>query len=66
VPGTIPHFGHQWQARLGATGYLAMGGEMIDATVVPAPKQRNTEKEKVAIKEGRIPEHCIRPVKAAG
>lgn len=33
-----------------------MGGQIIDATVVPAPKQRNTEEEKVAIKEGRIPE----------
>jgi hypothetical protein len=35
-------------------GYLAMGGQIIDATVVPAPKQRNTEAEKAAIKEGRI------------
>ncbi|KAJ8139023.1 hypothetical protein OY671_007764, partial [Metschnikowia pulcherrima] len=37
-------------------GYLAMGGQIIDATVVPAPKQRNTEAEKAAIKEGRVPE----------
>ena len=37
-------------------GYLAMGGQIIDATVVPAPKQRNTEAEKTAIKEGRVPE----------
>lgn len=35
--------------------YLAMGGQIIDATVVPAPKQRNTEEEKAAIKDGRIP-----------
>jgi hypothetical protein len=33
-----------------------MGGQIIDATVVPAPKQRNTKEEKAAIKEGRIPE----------
>jgi len=38
--------------------YLAMGGEVVDATVVPAPKQRNTEDEKAAIKEGKIPERC--------
>lgn len=37
-------------------GYLAMGGQIIDATVVPAPKQRNTEAEKAAIKEGQVPE----------
>jgi transposase, IS5 family len=33
-----------------------MGGQIIDATVVPAPKQRNTEEDKAAIKDGRIPE----------
>lgn len=37
-------------------GYLAMGGQIIDATVVPAPRQRNTEDEKAAIKQGKIPE----------
>jgi len=30
-------------------GYLAMGGQIIDASVVPAPKQRNTKEEKAAI-----------------
>lgn len=32
------------------------GGQIIDASVVPAPKQRNTEEEKAAIKDGRIPD----------
>jgi IS5 family transposase len=40
-----------------------MGGQIIDATVVPAPKQRNTEAEKTAIKEGRVPEEW-KPAKA--
>jgi hypothetical protein len=40
-----------------------MGGQIIDATVVPAPKQRNTQAEKIAIKEGRIPEGW-KPAKA--
>ncbi|MFX9642503.1 IS5/IS1182 family transposase, partial [Acinetobacter baumannii] len=44
-------------------GYLAMGGQIVDATVVPAPKQRNTEAEKAAIKEGRVPEDW-KPAKA--
>lgn len=44
------------EAALKERGYLAMGGQIIDATVVPAPKQRNTEAEKAAIKEGRVPE----------
>ena len=34
-------------------GYLAMGGQIVDATLVAAPKQRNTEPEKAAIKEGK-------------
>ena len=47
----------RFDAALTDRGYLAMGGQIIDATVVPAPKQRNTQEEKAAIKEGRIPEH---------
>jgi Transposase domain (DUF772) len=46
----------RFDAALTDRGYLAMGGQIIDATVVPAPKQRNTEEEKAAIKEGRIPD----------
>ena len=34
----------------------AMGGQIIDASIVAAPKQRNTDGEKRDIKEGRIPE----------
>jgi transposase, IS5 family len=33
-----------------------MGGQIIDATIVAAPKQRNTEAEKREIRQGRIPE----------
>ena len=39
-----------------ASGYLAMGGQIVDATIVAAPKQRNTQAEKDAIKDGHIPE----------
>lgn len=46
----------RFDAALTDRGYLAMGGQIIDATVVPAPKQRNTQEEKAAIREGRIPE----------
>lgn len=46
----------RFDAALKERGYLAMGGQIIDASVVPAPKQRNTEDEKAAIKEERIPE----------
>lgn len=41
---------------IGDAGYLPMSGQIVDATLVAAPKQRNTETEKADIKAGRIPE----------
>src|SRR6202047_5115929 len=37
-------------------GYLAMGGQIIDATIVSAPKQHNSGEENETIKEGETPE----------
>ena len=45
-----------YKSALTKAGFLAMGGQIIDASLVPAPKQRNTESEKADIKAGRIPE----------
>jgi transposase, IS5 family len=42
--------------ELRTAGYLALSGQLVDASIVAAPKQRNTRAEKQAIKEGRIPE----------
>lgn len=33
--------------HLTTVGYLAMGGQIVDATIVAAPKQRNSDAEKV-------------------
>src|ERR1700745_2021372 len=46
----------RFDEALRASGYLAMGGQIIDAAIVAAPKQRNTGEEKNAIKQGRIPD----------
>jgi transposase, IS5 family len=48
-------------------GYLAMGGQIVDASLVAAPRQRNTEEEKEAIKEGKKAAHIWpdKPAKAA-
>ena len=46
----------RFDATLKAAGYLAMGGQIVDATIVAAPKQRNTEAERAAIKAGQTPE----------
>ena len=41
---------------LRAHGFLAMGGQIIDATIVAAPRQRNSRDENAAIKAGQTPE----------
>jgi transposase, IS5 family len=46
----------RFDAALREASFLAMSGQIVDATIVAAPKQRNTIEEKKAIKEGRIPE----------
>jgi hypothetical protein len=45
----------RFDAALRAAGYIAMSGQIVDATLVAAPRQRNTAEEKAAIKAGRIP-----------
>ncbi|WP_246697032.1 transposase [Methylobacterium planeticum] len=45
-----------YEAALRQAGFLAMGGQIVDATVVAAPKQRNTEAEKADLKAGRVPD----------
>jgi IS5 family transposase len=56
----------RFDAALRAAGYIAMGGQIVDASLISAPKQRNTEAEKAAIKEGRIPEDWkAKPAKLA-
>ena len=46
----------RFDATLKAAGYLAMSGQIVDATIVAAPKQRNTEAERAALKAGETPE----------
>lgn len=55
-PKAIDRLFARLYAALTDRGYLAMSGQIIDATVVPAPKQSNTEDEKAAIKQGKPPE----------
>ena len=33
-----------------------MGGQIVDATIVAAPKQRNSDAEKADIKAGKVPD----------
>jgi IS5 family transposase len=44
-----------YEAALTRAGFLAMGGQIVDASIVAAPKQRTTDGEKADIKAGRVP-----------
>lgn len=46
----------RFDATLRQSGYIAMSGQIVDASLVAAPRQRNTEDEKKAIKQGRVPD----------
>lgn len=54
----------RFDATLRGSGYIAMSGQIIDATLVAAPRQRNTAAEKAEIKAGLVPaEWQSRPAK---
>ncbi len=44
-----------FDGHLKAKGYLAMGGQIIDATIVPAPRQRNSRDDNATVKSGKTP-----------
>ena len=45
----------QFAGQLAGLGYRARKGQLVDATLVPAPVQRNTREENARIKEGKPP-----------
>jgi len=54
--GAIGPLFERFDATLRQSGYIAMSGQIVDASLIAAPRQRNSEDEKKAIKEGRIPD----------
>jgi IS5 family transposase len=46
----------QFDAMLDAHGFRASGGQIIDATFVEAPRQRNGRDDNQTIKDGKVPE----------
>ena len=43
----------RFETALRDAGYIAMSGQLVNSTLVAAPKQRNTDKEKKDIKAGK-------------
>jgi len=65
--GTLSRVMKAFDWQLKKKGYIPIGGQIVDATLVSAPKQRNTEDEKEAIKEGKSADEIWpdEPAKAA-
>jgi IS5 family transposase len=53
--GVIEELFEMFETYLRSQGLQARGGQIIDATLVPVPKQRNTREENAEIKAGRLP-----------
>ena len=51
----------RFHQQLAARGYVARAGQMIDATFVEVPRQRNTREENAQIKAGEIPADWQQP-----
>ncbi len=51
--GALEGLFSQLDKAINAAGYLPMSGQILDATLIAAPRQRNTEAEKTAIKAGQ-------------
>src|SRR6478672_1533448 len=53
--GLIETLFERFGQHLEAKGYIARGGQMVDATIVPVPKQRNSRDENEDVKAGKTP-----------
>lgn len=53
--GVIEELFADFDGYLNKRGYKAMGGQIIDASIVSVPKQRNTRDENERIKKGEVP-----------
>jgi transposase len=63
--GAVGPLFERFDATLRQSGYIAMAGQIVDASLIAAPRQRNTQDEKKAIKDGRIPDDWISPRSSA-
>ena len=54
--GLLEGLFERFNAYLSERGYQAKAGQIIDASIVPVPRQRNTREENAAIKGGELPE----------
>ena len=54
--GMVDELFAQFDGYLARRGYIARGGQILDASIVPVPHNHNKREENVAIKAGEVPE----------
>ena len=54
--GAIEALFTRFDRAIREAGYIPMAGQIVDASLISAPRQRNTEGEKAEIKAGRVPQ----------
>ena len=54
--GMVEALFKQFDGYLARQGYIARGGQILDASIVPVPRNHNTRDENRAIKSGEVPE----------
>jgi len=54
--GLVEALFKQFDGYLARQGYIARGGQILDASIVAVPKNRNTREENKTIKSGEVPE----------
>ena len=57
--GAVERLFARFDAHLKEAGYLAMGGQIVDASIIVAPRQRMTDEEREIVKGGGIPEDWV-------
>ncbi len=55
--GLVEELFEKFESYLQAHGYQAKGGQILDATIVPVPKQHISKEEKEQLDKGEIPQH---------
>ncbi len=53
--GLIGELFEKFEQYLRDQGYQAKGGQIVDATIIPVPKQHNSKEEKQQLAQGQIP-----------
>lgn len=57
--GVVEALFKQFDHHLARQGYIARGGQILDASIVPVPRNHNSRAENKAIKDGEVPEDWV-------